>query len=100
MFTTVTELRCRPGRDAEVREFSRSLSKLIRDEPGCLGHWLYQDDADDLRLVFITHWASRQAWQAHIDSPWQRELAERSASEVGQAMVAGWSSQHLDELDP
>ncbi len=98
MFTIVTELKCRLGRQAEVLEFSRSLSQPTRNEPGCLGHWLYQDDRDDLRLVFITQWQSKEAWQAHIDSPWQRELAARSASEQGQAMVEGWSSQHLDEV--
>lgn len=100
MFTTVTELTCRPGKEVEVREFSQSLSKPIRDEPGCLGHWLYQDHRNDLRLVFITHWKNKEAWQAHIDSPWQRELAERASSEAGQAMAEGWSSQHLDEIDP
>ena len=87
MFTTVTQLKCRPGREAEVLEFSRSLSQPTRNEPGCLGHWLYQDDRE-----------SRQTWQAHIEAPWQRELAKRSASEEGQAMVEGWSSQHLNEI--
>ena len=99
MFTTVTELRCRPGREAEVLEFSRSLSEPTRQEPGCLSHRLYADDRDSRRLVFITRWENRQAWQTHIDTPWQRELAARSASEEGQAMVEGWSSQYLNEVD-
>ena len=100
MFTTVTELTCRPGREAEVLEFSRSLSEPTRHEPGCLGHWLCVDEGDGRRLVFITRWESKQAWQTHIGSPWQRELAERSASEEGRKMVEGWSSQHLSEVDP
>ena len=99
MFTTVTELRCRAGREAEVREFSRSLSEPTRREPGCLGHWLCADEQDGRRLVFITRWESKEAWQAHIDTPWQRELAARSASEEGQKLVEGWSSQHLSEID-
>ena len=100
MFTTVTELACHPGRETEVRAFSQSLTRRIRDEPGCLGHWLYQDHQDSRRLVFITHWENKEAWQAHIDSPWQRELATRAASEAGQAMAEAWSSRHLDEIDP
>lgn len=99
MFTTVTELTCHPGREGEARAFSQSLTKPIRDEAGCLGHRLYQDRQDGRRLVFITHRENKAAWQAHIDSPWQRQLAERAASEAGQAMTEGWSSQHLDEID-
>ena len=99
MFTTVTEVTCRPGKEIEVLEFSRSLSKPTRDEPGCLGHWLYQDHGNRSRLVFITHWENKEAWQVHINSPRQKELAERAASEAGQALTEGWSSQHLDEVD-
>ncbi|MGV6871966.1 putative quinol monooxygenase [Pseudochelatococcus sp. B33] len=98
MFITVTQIKCRPGRRDEVLAFCQGLLAPTREEKGCLDFRLCQDDAASEVLVLVASWRSKADWQTHIDSPRQRELAARSESEEGKALVESLSSQHLHEL--
>ena len=98
MFTTVTKITANAGKTDEVKNFCLSLNDRIRQEPGCLNHQLYIDEEVDTCFVMITAWENEEAWQTHISSPWQRELAEQASSDAGQQLSCGWSSQHLREI--
>ena len=57
----------------EVREEALRLSlehvHRSRLEPGCLLHSVHHDVEDPNRLVFVEHWADRDALTAHFRVP-------------------------------
>ena len=53
----------------EVVAESLAHVRRSRTEPGCLLHSVHRDVEDELRLVFIEHWADRAALDAHFEVP-------------------------------
>lgn len=50
-----------------------------RTEPGCLLHSVHHDVEDPNRLVFLEHWADRDALDAHFAVPASLDFVTRLA---------------------
>lgn len=53
----------------EAIRLSLEHVRRSRTEPGCLLHSVHRDVEDELRLVFLEHWADRAALDAHFAVP-------------------------------
>jgi len=59
----------RPETLDEVLRLSLEHVHRSRLEPGCLLHSVHRDVEDSHRLVFVEHWADRDALTAHFRVP-------------------------------
>ena len=50
----------------EVLRLSLEHVRRSRLEPGCLLHSVHRDVEDENRVVFVEHWADRDALEAHF----------------------------------
>lgn len=57
----------------KVEEVKRYLTETVlpptHEEEGCIAYTLHQDVEDPTRLVFVEKWASKEALDAHMQSP-------------------------------
>ena len=51
-----------------------------RTEPGCLLHSVHRDVENELRLVFVEHWADRAALDAHFGVPASNDFVKAVSS--------------------
>jgi quinol monooxygenase YgiN len=49
-----------------VRARPDALDEVLRLSPGCMLHSAHQDVEDPNRVVFVEHWADRDALEAHF----------------------------------
>src|SRR3954453_21859236 len=59
----------RPDTLADVLQASLEHVQRSRTEPGCLLHSVHQSVEDPLLVVFLEHWADRDALPAHFAQP-------------------------------
>ena len=59
----------RPDAIDEVLRLSLEHVQRSRTEPGCLLHSVHRDVEDELRVVFLEHWADSAALAAHFEVP-------------------------------
>jgi len=69
-------VRAKPSTLDDVVAISLEHVRRSRQEPGCLLHSVHQDVEDPLHVVFIEHWADRDALRAHFRVPASREFAK------------------------
>ncbi len=62
-------VKARPEKLAEMLRLSLEHVRRSRLEPGCLLHSVHHDAEDPNRLVFLEHWADRDALVAHFAVP-------------------------------
>jgi quinol monooxygenase YgiN len=62
-------LQARPDALDEVLRLSLEHVHRSRLEPGCLLHSVHRDVEDANRVVFIEHWADRDALRTHFAVP-------------------------------
>lgn len=66
MIIVTGSVRARPEALDEVIRLSLEHVRRSRLEPGCLLHTVHQDVEDVTRVVFVEHWADRDALTAHF----------------------------------
>jgi len=59
----------RPETLSELIALGQDHSRRSREAPGCLGHDLYVDSENGLKLFFFERWADRAALLAHFAVP-------------------------------
>jgi quinol monooxygenase YgiN len=74
MILVTGQVLARPDALDEVLALSRAHVERSRLEPGCLLHSVHQDVEDPNRVVFLEHWADREALAAHFQVPASLEL--------------------------
>jgi quinol monooxygenase YgiN len=62
-------VQARPDALDEVLRLSLEHVRRSRLEPGCLLHSVHQDVEDANRVVFVEHWADRDALLTHFGVP-------------------------------
>jgi quinol monooxygenase YgiN len=62
-------VKARPEAREEALRLSLEHVQRSRLEPGCLLHSVHHDVEDSNRLVFLEHWADRDALTAHFRVP-------------------------------
>ena len=69
MIIVTGSVQARPDALEEVVRLSLEHVHRSRLEPGCLLHSVHRDVEDANRLVFIEHWADRDALRTHFGVP-------------------------------
>ena len=69
MILVTGSVKARPETLPEVLRLSLEHVRRSRLEPGCLLHSVHYDVEDSTRLVFVEHWADRDALLAHFRVP-------------------------------
>ena len=69
MILVTGSVKARPETLPELLQLSLEHVRRSRLEPGCLLHSVHHDVEDPSRLVFIEHWADRDALMTHFRVP-------------------------------
>lgn len=69
MIIVTGSVKVRPGAVDDAVAVSLEHVRRSRTEPGCLLHSVHHDVEDPERLVFLEHWADREALAAHFRVP-------------------------------
>jgi quinol monooxygenase YgiN len=69
-------VKAHPETLAELLQLSLEHVRRSRLEPGCLLHSVHHDVEDPNRLVFVEHWADRDALVTHFRVPASRAFAK------------------------
>jgi quinol monooxygenase YgiN len=69
MIIVTGSVKARPESLDEARRLSLEHVHRSRLEPGCLLHSVHHDLEDANRLVFLEHWADRDALKTHFRVP-------------------------------
>jgi len=72
-------VKARPEAQPEVVRLSLEHVRRSRLEPGCLLHSVHNDVEAPTRLVFVEHWADRDALLAHFRVPASGAFAKAMA---------------------
>ena len=84
MIIVTGSVQARPETFDEVLRLSLQHVHRSRLEPGCLLHSVHRDVEEPQRLVFLEHWADRDALTAHFRVPasgaFARALGELAAA--------------------
>ena len=67
----------RPGKEAEGLEAFEALVEPTHGEQGCILYALHRGVDDPAQLAFIERWESREALDAHLESPHIKAVLER-----------------------
>lgn len=67
--TLIANITAKAERIALVKAELLKLIDVTRAEAGCLQYDLHQDNDDAAHFTFVERWASRELWQAHMQSP-------------------------------
>jgi quinol monooxygenase YgiN len=68
-FVLIGKMRAKPSCEAKLEAVLKTLSKGTYTEPGCLFYALHRDMNDSLLFVLVEGWASKEALDAHVNSP-------------------------------
>ena len=81
----VGSFKAEPGKEAEALEAFEALVAPTHAEDGCVLYALHQGTDDPSRLAFIERWASREALDAHLQSPHVAAILERAPELFGES---------------
>jgi quinol monooxygenase YgiN len=74
----VAHLRAKADKIEETREALTSLVEPTREEAGCIGYELMQNDAEPTDFTFVEEWSTGAALDAHLESKHIRDLRSRA----------------------
>jgi len=86
----VTRIHGLPGRADDLKQHLLSLSAPTRAEPGCVTYDLYQDPAAPHEFLRFETWTSREALEAHKQTPPLRASFEKRQREGWSTEIAVW----------
>jgi quinol monooxygenase YgiN len=95
MIIVTGSVRARPDTLAAVLHASLEHVRRSRTEPGCLLHSVHQSVEDPLLVVFLEHWADRDALTTHFAQPGSNDFVKSVA-----ALAAERPSIEIYEASP
>ena len=95
MIIVTGSVQARPDALDEVLRLSLEHVRRSRLEPGCLLHSVHQDVEDANRVVFVEHWADRDALLTHFGVPASGEFVNAVS-----ALAAGTASMDIYDATP
>lgn len=66
----------------EVLKIQLEAVGVTREEPGCIEYTLFQQIDTPNRLTFVETWASEEALQIHMETPYMAEKAKKLAGKI------------------
>jgi quinol monooxygenase YgiN len=77
MITVVARLQAREGREAELRQAFGDATGPTHDEPGCIVYALHSSADDATRFLLVECWATKEAYDVHVQTPYVAALIAR-----------------------
>jgi quinol monooxygenase YgiN len=65
----VAEMKAKAGMEEELRGMMLGMIEPTRKEDGCVLYDLHESDTEPGRFLFYEIWATRPAWEAHMQKP-------------------------------
>jgi quinol monooxygenase YgiN len=81
----VGSFKAEPGKEGEALEAFKALVDPTHAEDGCILYALHRGTDDPSRLTFVERWASREALDAHLQSPHVAAVLERVPELFGES---------------
>ena len=75
--TVVATFQARPGKETELSGALMDLVAPTRKEAGCLNYDLHRSAEDPAKFLFHENWTSKDALDAHLQSPHIKALLPR-----------------------
>src|SRR3954467_935739 len=75
--TVIATFKARPGKEGELRVALGGLLVPTRKESGCLNYDLHSDPEAPEKFLFHENWTSKDALDAHLQSPHIKALLPR-----------------------
>jgi len=91
----VARIKAHPDSLGDLLASMHVLVAEVRQEPGCLRYDLVQSQDDPCVLIFIEEWASRAAWEDHM----QAEALQRHGARTRPEMVLDIEVHALGQIE-
>jgi len=85
--TVVAHFTAKPGKEAALLEVLRGLLEPTRKEAGCLRYELNQEIENPAAFTFAEKFTNREAFEAHVKTPYVKNFGERSGDLVESRQV-------------
>ena len=85
--TVVAHFMAKPGKEAALLEVLRGLLEPTRNEAGCLRYELNQEIENPAAFTFAEKFTNREAFEAHVKTPYVKSFGERSGDLVESRQV-------------
>ena len=72
-YSVVAEVRAKPGKEAQLREASLPLVRLVRSDPKNLVYFLQEDREAPGRFIFYEVFATKADFDAHNATPYVQD---------------------------
>ncbi|MBY5538234.1 antibiotic biosynthesis monooxygenase [Rhizobium leguminosarum] len=72
-YSVVAEIQARPGKEADLRNATLPLVKLVRSDPKNLVYFLQEDRDNPGRFVFYEVFANKADFDAHNEMPYVKD---------------------------
>jgi quinol monooxygenase YgiN len=79
MVRIIARLSSKPGAVAQLAQVLTDLVAPTREEPGCAGYELFQDDEQPSEFLLVEAWADSPSAEAHLASRHVAEAFARAA---------------------
>lgn len=80
-------VKANPGQEDAVKEVLVALVEPTRKEAGCICYNLHQSKSDKGQFMFYEQWASKEALNAHMQTPYLKALGEKLKDRAGKVDV-------------
>lgn len=78
--TVVAKLIAKPGKEEELLPMLKALLAPTRAEQGCINYDLHRSHEAPGTFIFTESWASKELWEAHMQSPHLVEFGEKQGA--------------------
>jgi quinol monooxygenase YgiN len=96
----VAPVKVKPGREDTVRALFEKVIRATHDnDEGCLLFALHRDLDDPHMFVFVEHWTSAAALEAHAAAPHSAELAAALGEHIDGYMVLKTTALPVGDAD-
>lgn len=87
MVKVIAKISSRAGMADQLRQVLTALVVPSRDEPGCLGYEMFQDEEDPVEFVAVENWADAEAAAAHMNTAHVAEAIAKATDWLAQPPV-------------
>jgi len=87
MIRIMARISSRSGAESSMKNILQDLVVPSRNEAGCQGYELFQDEENPLEFVTIEHWAEQAAADAHMATPHVAAAIAKAAPLLAQPPV-------------
>ena len=76
--TVLAKIKAKDGIEDKVREELLAMIAPTRSETGCINYDLHQSSDDKSLFMFYENWASKKAFDEHLQTPYLKALVAKA----------------------